>query len=150
AFIGHVILGFDVMADGTRLVNVTSHYEYDVAPACSGIRSLVATGAMAIIYSFMFFPRWWKRLVLIGSALPLAVLGNTVRLLTIVLAAEMFGQETGNRVHNSGFWSMLPYVPALLGLIFIGRWLEKKPDTPTATETSSASGTAANSPLPTP
>jgi exosortase/archaeosortase family protein len=65
---------------------------------------------------------------LIGSAIPLAVIGNTFRMMVIVLAAEFGGQDAGIRAHDSTFWSMLPYVPAIFGLMFLGRWLEKIQD----------------------
>jgi hypothetical protein len=40
----------------------------------------------------------------------------------------MGGQEWGNYVHESTIISLIPYLPAFLGVLLIGRWLEKKPD----------------------
>ena len=74
----------------------------------------------------MFFRTTWERALLIFSAVPLAVLGNTLRLLAIVFAAEWHGQEGGNKMHESEFGSLLPYVPVIVGLILIGRWLENR------------------------
>lgn len=126
ALVCNHLLGIDVLGEGTRLLKMPWQYEYEVAAACSGIRSLIATVAIAIIYAFVVFPRQWQRAVLIGSALPLAVIGNTFRMLTIIIAAELRGQEAGAAVHESAFWSLLPYVPAILGLLLIGRWLERR------------------------
>lgn len=128
AFICQYLLGIDVVSEGTSLVRLPSRYQYEVAAACSGIRSLVAVTAIAIIYAFMVFKTWKLRLILIGSAIPLAVIGNTFRMMVIVLAAELGGQTAGIRAHDSSFWSMLPYVPAIFGLMFLGRWLEKVQD----------------------
>jgi exosortase len=125
ALISQNLFGIDVINDGTALVK-PSGYQYDVAAPCSGIHSLVAIGAMAIIYSFMEFPQWWKRVILIGSAIPLAVVGNTFRMMMIILAAEWRGQAYGNAVHSNFYWSILPYIPAIGGLILIGRWLETR------------------------
>ena len=118
------LLAIDVINEGTSLVRLPSRYHYEVAAACSGIRSLVAVTAIAIIYAFMVFRSWKFRAALIGSAIPLAVLGTTFRMMVIVLAAEFWGQGAGNRAHESSFWSMLPYIPAIFGLMFLGRWLE--------------------------
>ena len=85
------LLQIDVVRVGTALKDPSGLYQYDVAPACSGIRSLFATLAVAIIYAFLSFRTPWRCLVLIGSAVPLAVLGNVVRMLTIVIAAEIWG-----------------------------------------------------------
>ena len=126
AFICQHVLAIDVMADGTNLVNLSSHYQYDVAAACSGIRSLVAITVIAIIYAFTLFRRNGERLLMVASAVPLAVIGNTFRLMAIVIAAEFGGQEGGESMHNNEFASLLPYIPVIVGLILIGRWLENR------------------------
>lgn len=121
----HYILAIDVIRDGTMLKDPTGHYQYEVAAACSGIRSLMAISLMATVYGFGWFSGVWKRLILLASAVPLAILGNLARMLSIVIAAEIGGQKLGNTVHDSHVFSMLPYIPAILGLFLIGRFLEK-------------------------
>src|SRR5436190_23650525 len=116
---------------GTQLYNPSGAYQYEVAAACSGIRSLVAIFLLATIFGFFNYRSLWKRLLVMSTAFPLAVLGNLIRMLCIVIAAEMGGQSTGNYVHDGGpmgIFSLLPYVPAILGVMLIGRWL--KPDAP--------------------
>ena len=80
---------------------------------------------LATIYGFMEFPRSWQRLLLMGMAFPLAVAGNVVRLLTIVVAAESFGRSAGNYVHENAVFSLLPYPPVIVGLMLLGHWLHK-------------------------
>ena len=130
------LAGMDVMREGTALYS-PERYQYEIAAACSGLRSLIATFALATIYGFTFFRKPWKQWLLVVSAVPLAVIGNTFRMLAIVLAAEWFGQRTGAQVHDSTFWSLLPYVPAILGLIFLGRWIGEDDTTPPAAEMAS-------------
>jgi exosortase len=126
------ILSIDVVRDGTNLMDPSGRYHYDVAPACSGIRSLIATILLATVYSMVSFRAWWKRGLLIASAVPLAVIGNVVRMMTIIIAAEMGGQEWGNAVHDGGpggIYSLLPYVPPFLGLLWLGHLLrDRSPD----------------------
>jgi exosortase/archaeosortase family protein len=98
-----------------------------VAAACSGLRSLVAIFLLATIYAFVMFRPTWKRLLLISLALPLSVLGNFARLMCIVVAAEFGGQSAGQFVHENSFFSLVPYIPAIAGLLLAGRWLEDKP-----------------------
>jgi exosortase len=131
----HYGLAIDVVREGTKLVDPTGSYQYEVAAACSGMRSQVATLLLAIIYAFVSFGSWWKRGVLIASAFPLAVMGNLLRMLLIILAAEVGGQSWGNYVHEGGplgIFSLLPYVPAFAGLILLGNWLRdpKPTDSP--------------------
>jgi exosortase len=128
--IAHNVLAIDVVREGTALFDPGHRYQYDVAAACSGIRSLIATFGLALIFGMISFRSWWKRVVVFASAFPLAVIGNMLRLLAIIIAAEVGGQKAGNAVHEGGpmgIYSLLPYVPAFLGLIWLGDWLRKLP-----------------------
>ncbi len=123
--ISHFVLAIDVRRIGTQLFDPSGSYQYDVAPACSGIRSLFAIFLLATTYGFLTFRSLWKRLFLMGLALPFAVLGNLTRMLLIVVAAEIGGQKWGDFVHGNAVCSLIPYVPALIGFLLVGRWLEK-------------------------
>jgi exosortase len=128
-WVAHYILGIGVMRSGTQLIDPSGTYGYDVAAACSGIRSLVAISLLATIYGFIAFRSPWKRLFMMALAVPFAVLGNLVRMLLIIVAAAFGGQEWGNYVHEGGPFgiiSLLPYLPAFIGLLWIGRWMEKQ------------------------
>jgi len=124
-----VLLGINVLQDGTRLFDAGGSYQYEVAPACSGIRSLTAILAFGVIYGYVTFKTTWRRLLTAAAAVPLAVVANVFRLTLIVLAAEAFGQDAGNYVHESSWFSLAPYIPAIGGMLFLG-WLlreDKKP-----------------------
>jgi len=119
------IFGIDVMRVGTQLYDPSGTYQYEVAAACSGIRSLVAIFLLAAIYGFITFPSTGKRIFLMALALPLAILGNLLRMLCIIVAAEMGGQKWGDFVHENWFFSIVPYLPAIVGLLLVGCWMEK-------------------------
>lgn len=119
------VLGIGVIRQGTELLNALGTYKYEVAAACSGMRSLISIFLVAVSYAFLVFDSPGKRLAMIAASLPLAVVGNVVRLGTIVAAGEWKGQGAGNYVHEDPLISMLPYIPAFLGMMYIGRWLEK-------------------------
>lgn len=127
-WIAHYIFGIGVLRLGTQLFDPLGTYQYDVAAACSGIRSLMAIVLLATVYGFVVFRSAWKRVVMLALAIPFAVLGNLLRMLLIIVAAVMGGQEWGNYVHESTLISLIPYLPAFLGVLLVGRWLEKKPD----------------------
>jgi len=120
------LLGVDVIRVGTQLYDPTGSYGYEVAAACSGIRSLVAVFLLATIYGFILFRSWRPRLLLMALGVPFAVLGNLLRMILIIMTAAMAGQEAGNYVHASWIFSLIPYVPAIAGFLLVGRWLEKK------------------------
>ena len=125
--LANTVLGLDVWRDGARIFDPTGRYQYEVAAACSGIRSLTAITLCAVVYAMATFRTGWRRGVVMLSAVPLAVAGNVFRLLSIIVGAELFGQEGGNYVHDSAWLSLLPYVPAILGLLALG-WLLREPD----------------------
>jgi exosortase len=133
-FISHYLLAIDVSVQGNVLTDPTGHYQYEIAAACSGIRSLTATLALSVILGFISFQTPWKRLIMIVSAIPLAVLGNLLRMLAIIIAAEIGGQEWGSYVHEGGpggIFSLMPYVPAFIGLVLLERYLRQpQPTTP--------------------
>jgi exosortase/archaeosortase family protein len=129
------VFGIGVMRQGTALLNALGTYQYEVAAACSGMRSLISIFLVAVSYAFLVFKSPWKRAAMIAASLPLAVLGNVVRLGTIVAAGELKGQNAGNYVHESAFFSMLPYIPAFIGMMYIGQWLEKVGTAPTTSRT---------------
>ena len=124
------LLAIDVRVEGTSIMDPTGRFSYEVAAACSGMRSLITMLAFAVIYAMVSFRTWWKRGLLMASALPLAVLGNLVRMLSIVIAAEIGGQEWGNRIHEGGpmgVFVLLLYIPAFAGLLLLGHWLREPP-----------------------
>jgi exosortase len=127
------VLGVDVIQDGSRVFNSERTFEYDVAPACSGIRSLVTFVALSLVYGFLFLKTGWRRLVMLAASVPLAVFSNVVRLLTIILAAEAAGQSAGNYVHESDWLSLILYIPAFGAMAILG-WLLQK-EHPAARET---------------
>lgn len=120
------LLGVNVIRVGTILYDPSGNYAYEVAAACSGIRSLVAIFLLATVYGFVFFRSPWKRALLMVLAAPFSILGNLLRMLMIILTASMGGRDAGNFVHENFFTSLVPYVPAIAGFLLIGRWMEKR------------------------
>jgi exosortase len=125
-YIAHIVPGMSVIQNGNQLIDPKGHFEYEVAAACGGIRSLIMTVMLAIVFGFVVFKVMWKRLLLIALAAPLAIAGNVLRLLIVIAAAKIGGQKFGTSVHDNTITSLLPYVPAMLALFWIGSWLEKK------------------------
>ncbi|MEI7729914.1 MAG: exosortase/archaeosortase family protein [Verrucomicrobiota bacterium] len=126
AWVAQHILGIGVLQVGNRLLEPEGRYSYEVAAACSGIRSLTAMLAITTVFGLVQFNRSWKRLMMMLLAVPLAIVANVVRLLMIVVAAEIFGQRGGYYVHDSEWLSLIPYVPAMVVVFLIGNWMRDK------------------------
>ena len=126
--IAHAGVAPDLIRDGTQLYNAGRTFSYDIAPACSGIRSLMALLAITTVYGYLTFKPVWKRVVIVLAAVPLAVLGNVVRITFTVIIAEAMGQKAGKSVEtNFGF---VTFAVASVCLLMLGNWLrdaDRKP-----------------------
>jgi exosortase len=120
------ILGINVLRSGTELFDPSGSFQYDVAPACSGIHSLMAIFLLTTVYGFFAFQAGWKRLLFMALAFPLAVFGNMMRLLMVITTAEIGGQKLGDFFHDNWITSLVPYVPVFIVLFLAGRWLEDR------------------------
>lgn len=121
------LLTIHVVRQGTQLMSADGSFQYDVVAACSGMHSLVAIFLLATVYGFVMFNSPGRRILFMALALPLSILGNFTRLMCVIFAAEIGGQNTGNYVHENWFFSLIPYLPAIAGLLLVGRWLENQP-----------------------
>jgi exosortase len=126
AWIAQNIGGIPVIQMGNRLLDPDGRYQYEVVAACSGIRSLTAMLAITCVYGYMQLSGWWKRGFLILMAFPLAVFANVIRLMMIIVSAEIFGHDAGTFVHENQILSMVPYIPAMLAIFLIGYWLQAR------------------------
>jgi len=128
--ISHAAIGINVIQDGTQILEPGGRFKYEIAAVCSGLRSLTALFVLTLIYGFMFFKKFAHRGVIVLVAFPAALASNVLRLLMIVIAAELFGQKGGNYVHNSTVLSFLPYVVGFSMVYLTGKLLHRKPARP--------------------
>lgn len=112
--------GCDVIRNGTQLLSPDGSYSYDVAAACSGIRSLTALTALSLLLGYLSFRSWWARGFIGLLALPYAFIGNVARILAIIVAAEWQGQRAGAFVHE---WFGPVVFVIVLGLVQATVWL---------------------------
>lgn len=131
-WLAHHGLGVPVIQNGTQIFDPTGRFQYEIAAACSGIKSLTALTVLTLIYGFMFFQPLWQRAVIVLMAVPAAILSNVLRLLMIVAAAQLFGQEGGNYVHDSSWLGLLPYVVGFAMVYLTGKCLQRRPAAPAA------------------
>ena len=98
-------MGADIVRQGTMLASSAGTFAIDVAAPCSGLRSIFALMALTAAYSYFAQPTWGRRALLFASSVPLAVLGNVVRILTIVATANWCSTEfaTGFYHDYSGY-----------------------------------------------
>jgi exosortase len=121
----HGVFDFDVVQQGTLLLDGKGQYEFDVAAACSGIRSFVALLALTTVVAVLSFRSMWRRAVMLVATVPLVVLCNVLRLVVVVVVAKVYGQAAGKWVHDwFGYVTFLVAIGSLMGM---AHWLREKP-----------------------
>jgi exosortase len=119
----HHVLGIDVFREGSQIMDAQGRALYDVAPACSGIRSLVTLTALTTIYGFTTFDIPWKRVLMVLLALPLAVLGNLLRVTTVIIIGEAFGKDVAAAIEQK--FGFVTFAFAIGCVLLLGWWLQE-------------------------
>jgi exosortase A len=121
------VCGIPVLREGNVIQLPTLTLE--VAEACSGIRSLMSLGALAVIYGYFLETRNASRLLLALSAIPIAVTANALRIMGTGLLGYYWNPDKAEGFfHEFSGWVifvislvMLFLVHALLRRIWSGR-----------------------------
>ena len=76
----------------------------EIADACSGIRSSIALLLTSLLIGHTYLDRGWKRLVLVLIVLPITLLKNGIRIVTLTLLAVHVDPSflTGQLHHDGG------------------------------------------------
>ncbi len=106
-------LGYPLVQEGSTLV-LPNDQRVGVEDACSGIRSLTACLFTGTFLAAVFLDRWWKKVLLIGAALALAVATNLMRSVFLTAWAYKHGSDSiSGEFHDATGY-------AVLGLTFVG------------------------------
>ena len=92
--------------------------ELRVENPCSGLRSLLALLATGTLFAYFQKGGAWRRAAVLVAAMPIAILGNAVRLLLVILAAERRGVvwASGTFHDLTGYVVYAVALAALVGL----------------------------------
>ena len=86
-------LGAPVVRTGTMISAIDGSFGIDIAAPCSGLRSIFALMALTAGYAYFNQPTFCRRWLLFSLSVPLAILGNVMRILTIVLVGTLASPE---------------------------------------------------------
>jgi exosortase len=106
-------MGIPCLQNGTALISPAdslhdlaagARFQIDIADPCSGIRSLFALLMFSALFGYLFLPRLWQQWVIFLSAVPLAILGNLVRVILLVLGSIWFGSSFAIGTNDEPSW----------------------------------------------
>src|ERR1051325_1427230 len=120
-------------------LNAASPKRLEVVEACSGIRSLMTLVTLAVVFAYFTHPKskdgeggggalralksygFWRSLILVLSAVPIAILTNALRVSGTGVLAHYYGTRVADGFFHS-FSGWVVYIAAFLLLFAVG-WL---------------------------
>ncbi len=117
--------GFEnpAIRNGTAIYSAAGGgFNFDVADPCSGLRSLVVMTALTAPYAYFTQKTTFKIWALFLLSIPLAMLANTTRIVTIALVAQAFGQDRAMALYHD-YSGYLVFVVATLLMVSAGAML---------------------------
>jgi exosortase len=81
--------------------------QLDVDRACSGLAMLTLFFAICVGAAFLLRASWWEKLVIVVSAVPIAVFSNVARITITGLLKVMIHPVVGQYFHDYAGWLMM-------------------------------------------
>ncbi len=104
-----------------------------VAEACSGLRSLMALVTLGVLFAYFFRKSMVERIIIVLSAIPIAILVNAFRVALTGVLTQRFGQQSAEGVihQTEGLFTFAIAFALLLGeawllqLLWPRRWRKR-------------------------
>jgi exosortase len=108
-------MGLPALGEGN--VIVMNEARIGVVEACSGLSMLVLFFAIATGVAMLADRSWIDRVVIVASAIPIALIANIARITITGVLHETVGERIANIVfHDLAGWLMMPLAVILLGI----------------------------------
>lgn len=114
------LIGIPAFREGN--VIELAQMKLEVVEACSGIRSLMSLATLAVTYVYFAEPRWWRKIVLVASVVPIAIATNAARVTATGIMAHYRGEEAAQGFQHT-FSGWLMFVVAMLLLLSVAQLL---------------------------
>ena len=98
--------------------------QLQVVDACSGLRYLLPLLIMAVLLAYLYKSAWWKKVVLVVSAVPLTIGTNSLRIAMTGILYEIWGPAVAEDFFH-GFSGWLIFIFGL-AVLLVEMWVMKK------------------------
>lgn len=113
------LMGFPVAREGTMMMLPT--FQLFVEAPCSGLNTIFSLIFVGSVVAYLARGSFWRKVVLLVSAVPIAVLANIFRIVAIGLLGEYYGEEVAMGVFHN-FSGVIMYSIGLI-LFLAEAWL---------------------------
>ena len=114
-----LLFNYPVVRDGL-LLQLDGHDIYMGAP-CSGFRSLITMIALGLLYVYFNKGTIGKKVLLFLSVIPLALIGNFLRVFSLCLVTYYMGDKAGHIYHDVSGYVIFVFV--ILGMLGFDKML---------------------------
>jgi exosortase len=108
---------------------------FAIVEGCSGKRFLVVTLAVAYLATFLNQLRGWRALFFLAAAALLSMVINWIRIVIIIYAGHVSNMQHYLVANEHLSLGNAMFVPLILGVILLGRWLGQDRDRVTVADT---------------
>ena len=99
-------------------------HEIFMGAPCSGFRSLITMFSLGVVYVYVIKGALWKKLILVAAIIPLALLGNLIRVIILCLLTFHAGEKVAQGFFHY-FSGGVIFVIMIVGLLILEFILEK-------------------------
>jgi exosortase len=115
-----LLLGVPVVREGAVFL-LPNGVAIEIAQECSGIRSSMVLLGVGVVAGQMFLRSWWTRAALLALIVPLAIIKNGIRIVTLsLLAVYVDPGFLDGWLHHQGGSVFFAVTLVLLGGILLG------------------------------
>jgi exosortase len=114
------ILGIPITVNGAQVTLPNANLV--VGAQCSGLSSIVALITLAAVFLFLVDGPWWGKVLLALSVVPIAMLGNVLRVSSLFGVAQLWGADASFTYYHD-YSGMVFFLSAAGLLLLFGRVL---------------------------
>lgn len=135
--------GIPVLRNGTRFDLPTG--SWSVVEACSGVRYLISSVTLGLLYAYLTYSSTKKRLLFVAVSIVVPIIANGLRAYMIVMIGHLSGMELATGVDHL-IYGWLFFGLVMLLMFWIGSFWREDEDLPLAPAASQAGAIDARAP----
>ncbi len=117
------LTGTPVLLNGREIV--TPAAVWMVADACSGVKFFIACSALGVLYAYLMYQSWRKRVLFVALAAIVPIIANGLRVYFTILIGDTWGLEYATGLDHTIFgWQ---FFGTVLVLLLLTGWFFRDP-----------------------
>jgi exosortase len=114
------LIGYEIVQEG-NIIRIGEDVSVAVLEACNGLRMITAFIVISGLVVMLVDRKWWEKLIVLISSIPIALLCNTIRLVvTAMFFTVLQGEFWEDVFHDFGGYAMMPLaIAAIVGELWL-------------------------------